>query len=86
MAIDVEAVLVNGERRTIALPGYTDSIVNVLDRLDDWIETGDGGWVQKRFIVEVRPLTRDLEVAAGSREELQQLSEAAGTLADQAGG
>ncbi len=84
--MDVEVVLVTGERRTIAVPGHTGSIANVLDRLDDWIETGDGGWVHKRFIVEVRPMGRDRGVSAGSKEEYKQLSDAAGTLADQAGG
>ncbi len=83
--MDVEVVLVTGDRRTIAVPGHTGSVVAVLDRLDDWIETADGGWVQKRFIVEVRPLGRDREAPAGSSEEFEQLSDAAGTLADQAG-
>jgi hypothetical protein len=85
MTLGVEVVLVTGERRTIALPGSPGSVENVLARLDDWIRTDDGGWVQKRFIVEVRPLDRADERPAGSTEELGSLSEAAGTLADQAG-
>lgn len=50
----VELVLINGERRRFEIPGHTDSIGQVLDRLDDWVKTQDGGWVQKRYIVEVR--------------------------------
>jgi hypothetical protein len=84
--VDVEVVLVTGERRTIAVPGHTGSLANVLDRLDDWVETGDGGWVQKRFIVEVRSLDRNRDARPGSTGEFEQLSEAAGTLADQADG
>jgi hypothetical protein len=38
----------------ITLPGHTGSVANALDRLDDWIETRDGNWVQKSFVVEVR--------------------------------
>lgn len=50
----VELLLLNGERRTLDLPGGSGTIANALARLDDWIETSDGGWVQKSFIVEVR--------------------------------
>lgn len=50
----LELVLVNGERRSLTLPGHTGSIGNLLARFDDWIQTDDGGWVQKSFIVEVR--------------------------------
>jgi hypothetical protein len=77
-------ILVNGEQRSIALPDHTGSIANALGRLDDWIETEDGAWVQKTFIVEVRAADRDS--ANGSWEELERLSDAAGSLADQAGG
>jgi hypothetical protein len=38
------------------LPSHTGSLGNALDRLDAWIQTKDGGWVQKAFVVEVRPL------------------------------
>ena len=87
MAMDVEVVLVNGERRTVALPGHGGSITNVLARLDDWIETEDGGWVQKSFIVEVRALGADGDVVPpGTTEEFERLSDAAGTLAVQAEG
>jgi hypothetical protein len=58
----VIAVLVNGERRTFVLPSHTGTVANALDRLDDWILTEDGGWVQKRFIVEVRPAQQDQQV------------------------
>ena len=82
--MDVEAVLINGERRTIVIPGYTDSVVHALDRLDDWIQTQDGGWVQKKFIVEVRNVARGDAGKPGSREELGDLDTAATELADQA--
>jgi hypothetical protein len=85
MTMDVDVVLVTGERRRIALPGHTGSVENALARLDEWIKTDDGGWVQKRFIVEVRPLDQDDGGPAGSAEEFGSLSTAAGTLADQAG-
>jgi hypothetical protein len=51
----LELILVNGERRSMTLPAHTGSLGNVFDRLDDWIQTDDGGWVQKSFVVEVRP-------------------------------
>lgn len=51
----LELILVNGERRSLSLPAHTGSLGNVFDRLDDWIQTDDGSWVQKRFVVEVRP-------------------------------
>ena len=50
----LELILVNGERRSLTLAGHTGSIGNALARFDDWIQTDDGGWVQKSFIVEVR--------------------------------
>jgi hypothetical protein len=80
----VEVVLVNGERRIIPLPRYTGSMANALARLDDWIKTEDGGWVQKRFIVEVRALEQERNVPGGSVEEFERLGDAAGRLADQA--
>ena len=80
----VELVLVNGERRTVALPGHSGSVTNVLSRLDDWIATEDGGWVQKSFIVEVRGVGQDEAVPEGSDEEFERLTKAAGTIADQA--
>ena len=51
-----EALLVNGERRRLELPAHTGTVGNALARLDDWIVTADGGWVNKHHIVEVRPL------------------------------
>jgi hypothetical protein len=80
-----EVVLVNGEHRTVALPSHTGLVANALDRLEPWIETTDGGWVQKSFVVEVRDLGERTDGPRGSEEEFGQLSEAAGKLADQAG-
>lgn len=40
-----ELILVNGERRSMALPDHTGSIANALGRLDNWIKTEDGAWV-----------------------------------------
>jgi hypothetical protein len=64
--IRAELVLVNGERLSIALAEHSGSIGNALGRLDDWIQTEDGAWVQKSFIVEVRSL--DGEPSRGERE------------------
>ena len=83
MAITVEVVLVGGERRTVSLPGHTGSLANALARLDDWIRTDDGGWVQKSFIVEVRGLEPERGVPHGSAVEFERLSDAAETLMDQ---
>ena len=85
MAITVEVVLVNGERRTVSLPVHTGSLASALDRLDDWIPTDDGGWVQKSFIVEVRGVDREGDLPPGSAVEFDRLSDAAETLADQGG-
>jgi hypothetical protein len=54
-SVRVRLLLLNGERRTLDLPSGSGTVANALARLDDWIETADGGWVQKSFIVEVRP-------------------------------
>jgi hypothetical protein len=86
MAIAVEVVLVSGERRTVSLPGHTGSLANALARLDDWIPTDDGSWVQKSFIVEVKSLDREREVPRGSAVELQRLTDAAETLTEQGQG
>jgi len=83
MAIAVEVVLVGGERRMVSLPGHTGSVANALARLDDWIATDDGSWVQKSFIVEVRGIERGRDHSRGSAVELERLSDAAETLADQ---
>ena len=85
MALDLDVVLVTGERRKIHLPGPSGSVANALARLDDWIKTADGGWVQKSFIVEVRATDEDPGVSTGSDEEFERLGDAAGSLADQAG-
>ena len=67
---EVELVLVNGERRRIVLPSHTGTSAHALDRLDDWMATVDGGWVQKKFIVEVRPVPDQSQTddSAPSRE------------------
>jgi len=78
--VTLELVLVNGQRRSVTLAGPTDSVANALDRLDSWVATEDGGWVQKHSIVEVRPYIASAE--AGSAAEYEQLSDAAGALAD----
>jgi hypothetical protein len=52
----LELVLVNGARCIVDLPTGSGTMANALARLDDWIQTADGGWVQKRHIVEVRPI------------------------------
>ncbi len=87
MALVLELLLVNGERRTVALPDHTGSLANALGRLDDWIQTEDGGWVQKSFIVEVRGVVeQERDDPSGSAVELERLSDAAETLADQGQG
>jgi hypothetical protein len=78
--VTLELVLVNGQRRRVALAGPTDSVANALDRLDSWVATEDGGWVQKRSIVEVRPYVASPET--GSTGEYEQLADAAAALAD----
>ena len=85
MAIGLELVLVTGERRKIDLPGHSGSVANALARLDDWIQTADGGWVQKSFVVEVRASEGAGGVPAGSDEEFERLEKAAGSLVDQVG-
>ena len=72
--MNVEFVLINGERRRFALPGHTGSVVSALDRLDDWIQASDGVWVQKKFIVEVRLLDNEVEEAQRSAEEYVHLA------------
>ena len=84
MTIDLQLVLVNGESRKIRLPGHSGSVANALARLDDWIQTDDGGWVQKRFIVEVRASEQEPGVPTGSDEEFERLDDAAGSLLEQA--
>ena len=85
MSALLELVLVNGERRRVALPSHTGQVANALDRLDPWIRTEDGGWVQKSFVVEARVVEGGPEPPRGSQEEFSELSDAAGQLADQAG-
>jgi len=76
----VELVLVNGQRRTLDLPSASGTIANALARLDDWIQTSDGGWVQKSFIVEVRGESDD-EQTAGNEGEHAALDTGASELA-----
>jgi hypothetical protein len=84
VALTLELVLINGERRRIELPSHTGMVANALDRLDTWIETDDGGWVQKSHVVEVRVLNEERRTPHGSNEEFADLADAAGRLADQA--
>ena len=44
--------LLDGEVRHVSVGTHSGSVGNALDRLQDWIETDDGTWIQKRFIVE----------------------------------
>ncbi len=76
----VELVLVNGATRTLELPPGTGSMANALARLDDWVQTSDGGWVQKRHIVEVRAAGAAEE--AGTRVEYEALDAAASAIVD----
>jgi hypothetical protein len=62
---NLELVLVNGARCIIDLPVGSGTMANALARLDDWIQTADGGWVQKRHIVEVRPIAAQAPDTAG---------------------
>lgn len=82
MTVVLELVLVGGERRRLDLPSHSGELANALDRLDNWIETADGGWVQKQHILEVRLVDQD-DAQTGSTEELSDLDAAAGRLADQ---
>jgi hypothetical protein len=79
--MQLELVLVNGERRTFDLPSASGTTANALARLDDWIQTSDGGWVQKSFIVEVRVVSEENEQSPGSEDEYAALDTAAGELA-----
>ena len=79
----VELRLVSGAVRPLDLPTSTGSIANALSRLDDWIETADGGWVQKSQVVEVRNVEHPS--AAGAAVEYEALDVAAGTIAGEAG-
>jgi hypothetical protein len=80
----LELVLINGERRRVALPSHTGLLANALDRLDTWIKTDDGTWVQKNHVVEVRELDEERGIPRGTKEEFADLADAAGQLADQA--
>jgi hypothetical protein len=74
-----ELVLVNGESRRLLLPSHSGEVASALDRLETWIKTADGGWVQKSHVVEARIV----EVRPEATEELTDLDAAAGQLADQ---
>jgi hypothetical protein len=60
-------VLVNGERRRLELPARSGTVGNALDRLDHWIATIDGGWVNKQHVVEVWPVLLEDEHQPGNR-------------------
>ncbi|MBM3679707.1 MAG: hypothetical protein FJW96_17815 [Actinobacteria bacterium] len=51
-AIRLRVRLLTGDVHHLALGTRTGSIGNALDRLEDWIETEEGSWIQKRWIVE----------------------------------
>lgn len=73
----------NGAVRALELPAGTSSIANALARLDDWIETADGGWVQKSHVVEAR--NAEAAAISGVGIEYEALHTAARAIADQAG-
>lgn len=76
----VELRLVDGAVRPLDLPSGTGSIANALSRLDDWIQTADGGWVQKSHVVEVR--SAEHAEGTGAALEYEALDVAAGAIAD----
>lgn len=76
----VELVLVNGAKRIFDLPAGTSSVANALARLDDWIQTVDAGWVQKRHIVEVRPVA--VSDASDAGVEYEALDAAAAAMTE----
>jgi hypothetical protein len=80
----LELVLINGERRRVTLPSHTGLVANALDRLDTWIETDDGTWVQKNHVIEVREVDEERGVPRGTEAEFADLADAAGQLAEQA--
>ena len=49
--------LSTGDVRHVRLGTHTGSIGNALDRLEDWIETEEGPWIHKRWIVEAAVAT-----------------------------
>ena len=51
-AVMLQLRLSSGDVRHLALGTRTGSIGNALDRLEDWIETEEGSWIHKRWIVE----------------------------------
>lgn len=75
----LDLLLTNGERRRIFLPSRSGEIASALDRLDTWIRTADGGWVQKQHVVEARAVG-DEEPGAGSTGELAALDAATDRL------
>ena len=80
--VALELTLVTGERKALTLPSHTGSVGAALDRLHDWIETDDGSWVQKRFVVEVRVRSGAVDVPAhgASTGELSALEDAVDEL------
>jgi hypothetical protein len=76
--VELELMLVTGERKALTLPSHTGSVGAALDRLHDWIETNDGTWVQKRFVVEVHNRSKPGDTAAqdASTGELSALEDA----------
>jgi hypothetical protein len=82
--VGLELALVTGERKALTLPSHTGSVGAALDRLHDWIETDDGSWVQKRFVVEVRIRSGPIDGSTrkGSTGELSALEDAVDEMLD----
>ena len=76
--VHLELMLVTGERKALTLPSHTGSVGAALDMLHDWIETDDGTWVQKRFVVEVHNRSERAATSASgaSTGELSALEDA----------
>jgi hypothetical protein len=76
--VELELMLVTGELKALTMPSHTGSVGAALDRLHDWIETDDGTWVQKRFVVEVhiRSKPAGTSAARASTGELSALEDA----------
>ena len=72
------ATLVTGDARRIDLATRTGTVGHALDRLEPWIPTADGGWIQTRHIVELRPVASSDPPGERVFDELRA---AAGTLA-----
>ena len=68
-----ELVLATGERRRLLLPSHSGEVASALDRLETWIKTTDGSWVQKSHVVEARIV----EVRSDAESDAHELDAAA---------